>query len=906
MSKRPSLVDIVNILTSSTAINSNSAAVQAAFDNTLSRDGSTPNNMEADLDMDSNDLLNVGSISASSFTLNGVDFSSTSFASYAAAAKASADEASASADRAESAAEGISSFLTRDMAVTSVSNGNFDDSPDGLVLTAEGFSYYKSTGATAISDMPNWLPLGIIYAEHFGLNADFAYTTDSNGYTRTAGTNDRTAFEAADAYALASSKGFFFCRSNVYIQGELSLSAHLHWETGFRNYAWLDVPERETGIVIEDSNGGVSGVNLIIQHNTPTKQSDRGGEGNALRIGRGFTSTAQSVIDKINVDVRIQRAAAVSGQLSYPSPSFNILGNVQYCNVKIGTHGTTNSQGSIFAQCHWVGYNATADITALPVETYHPNNNKIEIVGTVVGHKRGVILSGVFHTAISSFDIDGAKQPFKHLMGDNANAYSVASQAEYVGRYNRIGFIKATNCQIDVADGTEDDAVLITARSTSKFETFPSSSKFLIRQTPVNLVCEGFDLELTGDSTSTTGVRVFGCEGKVDIGDVYTKGETKASVEVQNCHNGVSVNVQKGDMEVIYKNSTGGSILGSNIDKSSSYNGTSDYCVQIVGDKVTTVTTAAVSTDDTSVAITAFLDDDVHVGDRLYIGDQAVVATAFVDNTVPILYFTPIQGAVSSGATVTLDRRATLNNFVANFTGSEYGSNITYATIKKSCWEGIKWTGRNACRAFTNAIISVTDSFPLGTSRLVTASDYSFVLDPGCQIVLNTGVRVPYDADLQAHVQLKRTGSSGPWATMIAHGAIIEDASNLYEATEGFRQVRLLDCVDYDGNYVDHPDGAGNGSNDGWRKNADGSMQVWARNVDIGSSQPYTWTFPGGGFAEVATVSVQVTPSSATSPRMGHGYANTSTTAQVWSHNDDGSDATSTTVNLMATGRWRT
>lgn len=42
-----------------TNANNNNQIIEDAFDNTISRDGSTPNNMEADFDLNSNDLLNV-------------------------------------------------------------------------------------------------------------------------------------------------------------------------------------------------------------------------------------------------------------------------------------------------------------------------------------------------------------------------------------------------------------------------------------------------------------------------------------------------------------------------------------------------------------------------------------------------------------------------------------------------------------------------------------------------------------------------------------------------------------------------------------------------------------------------------------------------------------------------------
>lgn len=73
MAKRPTLTDLTS-LTNSSAINTlsqNWDAIEEAFDNTLSLDGSTPNAMNADLDLNGNGLLNVGAIDVDNLTLNG-------------------------------------------------------------------------------------------------------------------------------------------------------------------------------------------------------------------------------------------------------------------------------------------------------------------------------------------------------------------------------------------------------------------------------------------------------------------------------------------------------------------------------------------------------------------------------------------------------------------------------------------------------------------------------------------------------------------------------------------------------------------------------------------------------------------------------------------------------------------
>ncbi len=55
------LVNLQNETTAVNAINGNNAVIETAFDNTLSRDGSAPNSMEASIDMDSNRILNLPS-----------------------------------------------------------------------------------------------------------------------------------------------------------------------------------------------------------------------------------------------------------------------------------------------------------------------------------------------------------------------------------------------------------------------------------------------------------------------------------------------------------------------------------------------------------------------------------------------------------------------------------------------------------------------------------------------------------------------------------------------------------------------------------------------------------------------------------------------------------------------------
>lgn len=74
------LDDIASGYASNLKHNSNYDAIEEAIENTLSRDGTGPNQMEADLDMNGHNILNVGSIEVNG--VNIVDEMSTIYTDY--------------------------------------------------------------------------------------------------------------------------------------------------------------------------------------------------------------------------------------------------------------------------------------------------------------------------------------------------------------------------------------------------------------------------------------------------------------------------------------------------------------------------------------------------------------------------------------------------------------------------------------------------------------------------------------------------------------------------------------------------------------------------------------------------------------------------------------------------------
>jgi hypothetical protein len=100
MAKKPSITTVASGYQSTTTINDNFQNLRNGFDNTLSLDGSSPNAMQADFDMNNNDILNVKSISADELIIDNLNLSTVvqDTAAYATAAAASATSSAASYD----------------------------------------------------------------------------------------------------------------------------------------------------------------------------------------------------------------------------------------------------------------------------------------------------------------------------------------------------------------------------------------------------------------------------------------------------------------------------------------------------------------------------------------------------------------------------------------------------------------------------------------------------------------------------------------------------------------------------------------------------------------------------------------------------------------------------------------
>lgn len=142
MSKKAEILTVGSIPSSSTTLNTNFSRLNDALDNTLSRDGSTPNQMLADIDLNNNDILNVNSITTQSITIAGIQDSGASAAAALASANAAAvseanaatSETNAATSASEAAASALEAQATALGALQADQNlSDVDSAPTALV-----------------------------------------------------------------------------------------------------------------------------------------------------------------------------------------------------------------------------------------------------------------------------------------------------------------------------------------------------------------------------------------------------------------------------------------------------------------------------------------------------------------------------------------------------------------------------------------------------------------------------------------------------------------------------------------------------------------------------------------------------------------------------------------------------
>ena len=175
MAKKPTVTTLASGFNSTETLNANFEALRDGFDNTLSLDGSTPNAMGADLDLNGNNI-----IGAAGLLINGTDYLAD-----VAAAKAAALVAQAAAETAETNAE------------TAETNAEASETAVGLSATA------AATSATASELAKTGAELAETNAETAESNASTSATSAATSAS-TASTGASTATTKASEAATSA------------------------------------------------------------------------------------------------------------------------------------------------------------------------------------------------------------------------------------------------------------------------------------------------------------------------------------------------------------------------------------------------------------------------------------------------------------------------------------------------------------------------------------------------------------------------------------------------------------------------------------------------------------------------------------------------------------------------------
>ena len=229
MAKRPTVSTISTGHASITKLNSNFTALRDGFDNTLSRDGSTPNTMSADIDLNGNDITNVNTITNAS----GVDVVAAAAASATAAAAsqtaaansataaassqtaaassqtAAASSATAAASSATSAATTLDTFDDRFLGAKS-SNPSTDNDGDAL---ATGALYFNtSDNNMRVWNGSAWQAVGPTSAEQTNINTVAGIAAN---ITTVAGIDSAVTTTAQSVAILNSLNAMFTAAENI-------------------------------------------------------------------------------------------------------------------------------------------------------------------------------------------------------------------------------------------------------------------------------------------------------------------------------------------------------------------------------------------------------------------------------------------------------------------------------------------------------------------------------------------------------------------------------------------------------------------------------------------------------------------------------------------------------------------
>lgn len=169
MAKKPSVTTVASGYQGTAAINSNFSNIRDAFDNTLSLDGSTPNAMLSDFDVNSNDIINANNIYANDVLIDGLSFQGVLSGAYSLLYP------------------GLGVDFTDNTVMTVAATGTTDGDKGDITVSSSGAVWTINAGAVTYSMLDSTATSAFAAASH---NHDDRYFTESEVTTLLSGKSD--------------------------------------------------------------------------------------------------------------------------------------------------------------------------------------------------------------------------------------------------------------------------------------------------------------------------------------------------------------------------------------------------------------------------------------------------------------------------------------------------------------------------------------------------------------------------------------------------------------------------------------------------------------------------------------------------------------------------------------------
>lgn len=852
-----------------------------------------------------------------------------------AAASVPAIATAAGAAAGTAAATVLSGLTTAECALTSISanveavrtTGHTDAGDGGSALYVRVLTEPTHAGKFQSADGAWWEldPNQTIRVEMFGARGDLQFDLQpvatgagggTEGFVRSAGTDDKAAFEAADAYG----KRFgvtINATGQYYISGQFMPQACWYGADDYSAVIWCYYTTYERGVWIMSSDVKFKGFRMLGQYHvgsTP-KPSGNGQLGGIISCGDYYTQWAQDKLTGIEIDVKLCRAAHVA--VSQPSSPSIMATNMSWCDAifNIGVWGKTNVTSQIVVLWHW-GCKYTpdgsppyppTDNTARAVEvSYHPTGRLIfddVLIDNADGHNitRPWEMASPGPVYIKPPRCRNIPQAYWYGCGDVVDAYT---NPEQKGTICKGGFVDWV--EMEDVPSTETYVCYWKFIGQSKFEKYEGSDQFLDRQLPFDVTCKGHKIK-----GGNKAIFLSGALGYVDLGSI-TAPDCVVSVENENGVADVRYKLINSPGTVKHESVRGGTIEVINTSKGDIRNqgaGDQDAMGWEAGNRLasifsfddqTTVLTAATAAGATRSYITPLTGHVFH-DQEIRIGSQVVYARGVTRSGVGYIDHTPLQAGVASGATVVHVRRGRVDKLILSGESSEDGIVVNRTDITYCDVSGLRWTGRYGLNLVASSI-NLYGDMPVGMGRVSSASVYPLNIDKNSSVTCH-GMRVCKPPRASSVAQVAATSDQSERGNLVMVGCLIEDISTLANTTAmTSNRVHLHGCVDFAGKPLPSPGSSGNDANGYWVRLPDGTQICWLRNVAPASDGTYTWTFPRP-FLSTASTTVTGTPTSTTAGRYVSALNSSSTSATVQVRDAAGAGVASG-VSLMAVGRY--